>query len=415
MATEFTIDPVVQKRATRFVLMAVFISSAGFGIIMPALPQLIQQLEGVTLSEATKTGAWIGATYAIFQFLLGPTMGNLGDRFGRRPVFLIALSGFAIDFLLMGLAPSVVWLFIGRGIAGALGAIFGPANATMADISSAENRAASFGKVGAAFGLGFIFGPAVGGFLGDYSARLPFFVASGLAFGVFLYGYFTFPETMAPERRRPFEWRRANPLGALMSLSKQRSVLPIAVIYFLWVSAVNVYPASWSYFSPAQFGWGPKMVGLSLTLVGISMVVFQALVLGKVVARFGERRTVQIAMVYGAFSFLLTALISNGWVILAFTLTNGVQGMAMPSINAMMSRRLPPDQQGELQGFNGSLAALSILFAQIIYNNILAYFTSETTPIHFPGAPFLIASAMALISLIALSLLPKAQSDDVKA
>jgi MFS transporter, DHA1 family, tetracycline resistance protein len=415
MATEFTIDPVVQKRATRFVLMAVFISSAGFGIIMPALPQLIQQLEGVTLSEATKTGAWIGATYAIFQFLLGPTMGNFGDRFGRRPVFLIALSGFAIDFVLMGLAPSVVWLFIGRGIAGALGAIFGPANATMADISSAENRAASFGKVGAAFGLGFIFGPAVGGFLGDYSARLPFFVASAMAFSVFLYGYFTFPETMAPERRRPFEWRRANPLGALMSLSKQKTLLPIAAIYFLWVSAVNIYPAAWSYFAPAQFGWGTKMVGLSLTLVGISMVVFQALVLGKVVARFGERRTTQIAMVYGTFAFLLTALISNGWVILAFTLTNGVQGMAMPSINAMMSRRLPPDQQGELQGFNGSLAALSILFAQIIYNNVLAYFTSVTTPIHFPGAPFLIASAMALISLIALSLLPKAQSDDVKA
>jgi MFS transporter, DHA1 family, tetracycline resistance protein len=415
MATEFTIDPVVQKRATRFVLMAVFISSAGFGIIMPALPQLIQQLEGVTLSEATKTGAWIGATYAIFQFLLGPTMGNFGDRFGRRPVFLIALSGFAIDFVLMGLAPSVVWLFIGRGIAGALGAIFGPANATMADISSAENRAASFGKVGAAFGLGFIFGPAVGGFLGDYSARLPFFVASAMAFSVFLYGYFTFPETMAPERRRPFEWRRANPLGALMSLSKQKTLLPIAAIYFLWVSAVNIYPAAWSYFAPAQFGWGTKMVGLSLTLVGISMVVFQALVLGKVVARFGERRTTQIAMVYGAFSFLLTALVTNGWVILAFTLTNGFQGMAMPAINAMMSRRLPPDQQGELQGFNGSLAALSILFAQIIYNNVLAYFTSETTPIHFPGAPFLIASAMALISLIALSLLPKAQSDDVKA
>jgi MFS transporter, DHA1 family, tetracycline resistance protein len=415
MATEFTIDPVVQKRATRFVLMAVFISSAGFGIIMPALPQLIQQLEGVTLSEATKTGAWIGATYAIFQFLLGPTMGNFGDRFGRRPVFLIALSGFAIDFVLMGLAPSVVWLFIGRGIAGALGAIFGPANATMADISSAENRAASFGKVGAAFGLGFIFGPAVGGFLGDYSARLPFFVASAMAFSVFLYGYFTFPETMTPERRRPFEWRRANPLGALMSLSKQKTLLPIAAIYFLWVSAVNIYPAAWSYFAPAQFGWGTKMVGLSLTLVGISMVVFQALVLGKVVARFGERRTVQIAMVYGAFSFLLTALVTNGWVILAFTLTNGVQGMAMPAINAMMSRRLPPDQQGELQGFNGSLAALSILFAQIIYNNVLAYFTSVTTPIHFPGAPFLIASAMALISLIALSLLPKAQSDDVKA
>ena len=408
-----TTQPNIEKRATRFVLMAVFISSAGFGIIMPALPHLIQQLDGVTLSQATKTGAWIGATYAIFQFLFGPTMGNLGDRFGRRPVFLIALSGFAIDFALMGLAPSVAWLFVGRGIAGALGAIFGPANATMADISSAENRAASFGKVGAAFGLGFIFGPALGGVLGDISTHLPFFVASAMAFAVFVYGYFAFPETMSVERRRPFEWKRANPLGALISLSKQKSLLPIAAIYFVWVSAVNVYPASWAFYAPAQFGWGPKMVGLSLTLVGISMVISQAAILGKVVARFGERRTAQMAMAYGALAFLLNALVSNGWIILALTLTNGFQGMAMPAINAMMSRRIPPDQQGELQGFNGSLAALSILFAQVVYNNALAYFTSGATPIYFPGVPFLIATFIAVIALAALTLLPRAKSDDV--
>ncbi len=402
-------DTAVQKRAMRFVLMAVFVSSAGFGIIIPALPHLIQQLESTSLSQATKTGAWIGATYAIFQFLLGPAMGNLGDRFGRRPVFLISLSGFAIDFVLMGLAPSVVWLFVGRGIAGALGAIFGPANAAMADISSAENRAASFGKVGAAFGLGFIFGPALGGFLGDYSTRLPFFVASAMAFAVFLYGYFTFPETMAPERRRPFVWHRANPLGAIVSLSKQKSLLPIAGIYFVWLSAVNVYPAAWSYYAPAQFGWGTKMVGLSLTLVGISMVVFQAFILGKVVARYGERRTAQISMAYGVFAFVVNALITNGYALLVFILANGIQGMAMPSINAMMSRRLPPDRQGELQGFNGSLAALSILFAQIVYNNVLAHFTSAATPVHFPGAPFLISAVLALGSLIAITLLPRAQ------
>ena len=403
-------DPILQKRATRFVLMAVFISSAGFGIIMPALPNLIMQLDDVSLSQATKTGAWIGATYAIFQFLLGPTMGNLGDRFGRRPVFLISLSGFAIDFLLMGLAPSVAWLFVGRGIAGALGAIFGPANATMADISTAENRAASFGKVGAAFGLGFIFGPAAGGFLGDISTRLPFYVASFMAFAVFLYGYFTFPETMAKDRSRPFEWQRANPLGALLSLRKQRNLLPIAAIYFVWLTAVNVYPASWSFYAPAQFGWGTKMVGLSLTLVGISMVIFQAVILGKVVTRFGERRTAQMALAYGIFAFLLNALITNGWVVLAFTLTNGFQGMGMPAINAMMSRRMPPDQQGELQGFNGSLAALSIMFAQIVYNNVLSYFTSNATSIHFPGAPFMIAAGIAFIALLALSVLPRAQN-----
>ncbi len=408
-------DPVLFKRASRFVLMSVFISSAGFGIIMPALPQLIQQLEGVTLSEATKIGAWIGATYAIFQFLLGPLMGNLGDSFGRRPVFLISLSGFAIDFALMGMAPSVAWLFVGRAVAGALGAIFGPANAVMADVSTAETRAASFGKVGAAFGLGFIFGPAVGGFLGDLSTRLPFFVASAMAVTVFVYGYFAFPETMAVEQRRPFSWRRANPVGALVNLGKHKSLLPMAAVYFVWTSAINVYPASWSFFAPAQFGWGPKMVGLSLTLVGISMVIFQAVVLGKVVARFGERRTAQIAMVYGIIVFLINAFVTNGWIVLAFTLMNGLSGLAMPSINAMLSRRLPLDQQGELQGFNGSLAALSILFAQIVYNSVLSFFTSDAAPMRFAGSPFLIAAIMAIIALVSLTSLSRVQSEPQRA
>jgi MFS transporter, DHA1 family, tetracycline resistance protein len=411
MTSQTITDPAMQKRATRFVLMAVFVSAAGFGIIMPALPTLIRELEGVSLSDATRTGAWIGATYAIFQFLLGPMMGNLGDRFGRRPVFLISLSGFAIDFIMMGLAPSIIWLFIGRGIAGALGAIFGPANAAMADISTAETRAASFGKVGAAFGLGFIFGPAIGGFIGDINTRLPFFIAAAMAFSVFLYGYFAFPETMAKERRRPFEWKRANPLGALVSLSKQKSLLPIAAIYFLWLSAVNVYPASWAYYAPAQFGWSPKMVGISLAIVGISMVIFQARILGKFVARFGERLTAQCAMGFGILAFLLNAFVTNGWFIMAFSLANGFQGMAMPSINAMMSRRLPPEQQGELQGFNGSMAALSILMAQIVYNNALAHFTSNETPIHFPGVPFIISAGFAGLALIALTLLPKAKPE----
>ncbi len=411
MTTQAMIDPILQKRATRFVLMAVFVSAAGFGIIMPSLPSLIMELEGITLSEATRMGAWIGGAYAICQFLFGPVMGNLGDRFGRRPVFLISLAGFGIDFLLMGWAPSIIWLFIGRAIAGALGAIFGPANATMADISSAETRAASFGKVGAAFGLGFIFGPAIGGLLGDMNTRLPFFVASGLAFATFIYGYFAFPETMDASRRRPFEWRRANPLGALLSLGKHKSLLPMALIYFLWTTAINIFPASWSYFAPARFGWSPKMIGLSLTLVGISMVVFQFFVIGKVVARFGERKTAAMGMSYGLLLFGAYIFISNGFVALFMSLFNGFSGIAMPAINAMMSRRLPPEQQGELQGFNGSMAALSILFAQIVYNNILAYFTSDATDNHFVGAPFVVATFFAGLALVALLLLPKAKQE----
>jgi MFS transporter, DHA1 family, tetracycline resistance protein len=401
------IDEAAQKRAMRFVLLTVFIYSVGFGIIMPVLPELIMELEGVNLSEAARLGAWVGASYAVFQFLLGPMIGNLGDRFGRRPVFLFSLAGFGLDFLLMGLAPSIVWLFIGRSIAGGLGAIFGPANAAMADMSSSQNRAASFGKVNAAFGIGFIIGPALGGLIADYGIRLPFFIAGGLAIANCIYGYFVFPETMAPERRRAFELKRANPFGALASLSKIEGILPIAMIYFLWVCATNVYPASWSFFAQAQYGWDSKMVGISLTVVGISIALFQTLIIGRAVEKFGERLTAIIGIVSGISLFVVYSFLTNGAVALVLTLFNGLSGMAMPAINAMMSMRAPPDQQGELQGLNGSLSALAFLTAQLLYNNSLAYFTRPGASPQFPGAPFLIAAIIALVALAGLVMLAR--------
>jgi DHA1 family tetracycline resistance protein-like MFS transporter len=402
-----TLDQKAMTRAQRFVLLTVFIYSVGFGIIMPVLPELIQKLANVGLAEATRMGAWIGASYAIFQFLMGPMVGNLGDRFGRRPVFLFSLAGFGADFLLMGLAPSIFWLFVGRSIAGGLGAIFGPANAAMADMSTAENRAASFGKVGAAFGLGFILGPALGGFLADFGTRTPFFVAAALAFANCLYGYFVFPETMAPERRRPFEWKRANPFGALASIGKIQGILPITLIYFLWAFATNVYPASYTFFAPAQFGWDTKMVGISLTIVGLSMAFFQSFVIAKAVKKLGERTTAIVGISFGGAMFIVVAFLTNGTVALVLMFINGVSGMAMPALNAMMSQRTPPDQQGELQGLNGSLSALSFLFAQLVFNNVLAHFTGAEAPVYFPGAPFLIAASIAFLAVIALLLLPK--------
>jgi MFS transporter, DHA1 family, tetracycline resistance protein len=400
-------DPIVQKRAKRFVLLTVFIYSVGFGIIMPVLPDLIGELSGVGLAEATRLGAWIGAAYGIFQFLLGPMVGNLGDRFGRRPVFLISLFGFGADFLLMGLAPSIIWLFIGRSIAGGFGAIFGPANAAMADMSSTEDRAASFGKVGAAFGLGFIVGPALGGVLGDFGTRLPFLVAAGLAFANGIYGYFVFPETMPKERQRPFEWRRANPLGALASLGKIKGILPIAFIYFVWICAINVYPASWAFFAPAQFGWDSKMVGISLTLVGVSMVTFQTFIIGRTVKKFGERGTAMIGMAFGIVSFVITAFLTSGTIALMMNVLNGFSGMAMPAINAMMSMRTPANQQGELQGVTGSMSALAFLTAQLVYNNTLATFTAGNASMYFPGAPFLISAGLGAFALFSLLLLPR--------
>jgi MFS transporter, DHA1 family, tetracycline resistance protein len=405
-------DLLTKKRAQRFVLLTVFIYSIGFGIIMPVLPDLIMELEGVTLSEATALGAWVGASYAIFQFLMGPLIGNLGDRFGRRPVFLFSLAGFGLDFLLMGLAPSIIWLFVGRSIAGGLGAIFGPANAAMADMSDAKDRAASFGKVNAAFGFGFILGPALGGLIADYGTRLPFFIAGGLALANCLYGYFAFPETMPKEGRRAFETKRANPFGALASLGKVQGVLPIAFIYFIWLCATNVYPASWSFFAPAQYGWDSKMVGISLTIVGVSIALFQTFVIGKAVKRFGERKTAIIGIVAGGLLFLAYAFVTNGTVALALIIFNGLSGMAMPAINAMMSMRIPPDQQGELQGLNGSLSALAFLTAQLLFNNALAYFTRPDAPVQFAGAPFLIAAAIALVALIALLNLARRPTPD---
>jgi DHA1 family tetracycline resistance protein-like MFS transporter len=400
-------DPALQKRARRFVLLTVFIYSVGFGIIMPVLPDLIRELTNVSLSEATRIGAWIGAAYGIFQFLLGPLMGNLGDRFGRRPVFLVSLFGFGADFLLMGLAPSIIWLFVGRSIAGGFGAIFGPANAAMADMSAAEDRAASFGKVGAAFGLGFIMGPALGGLLAEYGTRLPFFVAGGLAFANGIYGYFVFPETMGEERRRPFEWRRANPLGALASLRKIKGILPVAFVYFVWVCSINIYPASWAFFARAQFGWDSKMTGVSLTLVGVSMVLFQTFIIGRAVKRFGERGTALIGMGFGIASYLIVAFLTNGTVALLLNVINGFSGMAMPAVNAMMSMRTPPNQQGELQGLTGSMSALAFLLAQLGYNNALAFFTSPAAPFYFPGAPFIMAACFGAIALSALLLVAR--------
>jgi MFS transporter, DHA1 family, tetracycline resistance protein len=421
-----------KQRAMRFVLITVFIYSAGFGIIMPALPDLIRSLSNISLSDATRIGAWIGATYALFQFAMGPLVGNLGDRFGRRPVFLVSLFAYGLDFLLMGMATSIVWLFIGRGIAGGLGAMFGPANAAMADLSDANERAASFGKVGAAFGIGFILGPAIGGILasqaillnifatiglpefGSYAARhstrLPFFVAASMAFANFAYGWFAFPETMPKERQRPFEWRRANPLGALLSLGKVRSVLPIAAVCFLWAFASQIYPASWTFFAQAQYGWGTGLVGVSLALSGLSMAFFQAVAIGRLVKRFGERLTAQLAIAFGLAGFLVVAFQTSGVFAMLICLNMGVQGMAMPAMNALMSRRIPPDQQGELQGFNGSLYALAFLLSQLIFNFTLAYFTSDNAPFRFPGAPFIIAAIFAATALLALTLSPRASA-----
>jgi len=412
-ASDYTaaMDAAKAKHATRFVLGTIFIYAVGFGIIMPVLPQLVVELGDVTLPEATRIGGWLILTYAIFQFVFGPIIGNLSDRFGRRPVLLFSLAGFSIDYAVMGFAPTLGWLFLGRAVAGTFGAAFSTAYAAMADIYDEKDRARGFGLIGAAFGTGFIVGPAIGGIIGEFGTRLPFFVASGLGAANLLYGFFAFPETLARENRRPFRITRANPLGALLKLRLMPGVLPIALIYLFWMTAQNIYPTTWAYFTQIRFEWSLGMVGLSLAWSGAIMALVQALAVGPMVKRYGERRNAIIGIALSAIAFALYAVNPYGWAIFVIMAATALAALGGPALSAMMSRRVAANMQGELQGFLGSLTALSAIAAPLLFNPSLAYFSSASAPVYFPGAAFAIASAFAVTALVILILTRRAEPE----
>ncbi len=388
-------------------MLVVLTYAIGFGVIMPVLPELVMELSNRPLAEATAIGGGLAATYAIFQFACSPAIGNLGDRFGRRPVVLIALAGFAVDYAVMAFAPDIFWLFVGRAIAGGLGAVFAPAQAIMADITPRAERASAFGLLGAAFGIGFIIGPALGGLIGELGTRAPFFVAAGLAGVTFLYGLLRFQETLPKERRRPFQWRRANPLGAILSLRSVAGLWPLAGAYLCWISAVNIYPVAWAWFASARFEWGPGMIGLSLVLTGLSMAFYQARIIGPLTARAGPVKAIRIGLAGAIAGFLFYMINPIGWLVLPVGLLLGIQGIIQPSLSALLSGAVDDDQQGELLGFNASLAALAAIIAPLAYNPLLAYFTSPQAPVHFSGAPFVLAALFACTAFVLISLRAK--------
>lgn len=393
-----------EGNATIFIVATILIDAIGFGIIIPVLPRLVMEVGGLGLADATRMGGWLATVYALMQFLCGPLAGNLGDRFGRRPVLLLALAGLSIDYVLMGFAPTLAWLFAGRLIAGVFGASFSPATAALADITPPAERAKRFGLVGASFGIGFIVGPALGGVLGEFGHRVPFYAAAACSAANFLFGAFFFPETLAPENRRPFNLARANPIGALLAARKLRGVLGLAGILLLWNIASMVYPATWAFFAIAQYGWSNGMIGLSLAMAGVSMAVVQATVLGRVIARFRERRTAMIGVTVAALGYLGYALVPFAWFGLIVVVLTALQALVQPSITALMSQHAPADAQGEMQGFIGSLNAVGAIAAPLLLNPALAYFTSPGAPVYFPGAAFIIASAFAFAALLSLML-----------
>lgn len=386
----------------RFILATIVIDAIGFGIVLPVLPQLVMTVSHAGLSEATLIGGWLGLSYAAMQFLFGPLVGNLGDRFGRRPVLLGALAGLTLDYLLLGFAPSLAWLFAGRLIAGLCGASWGPASAAIADIAPPEDRARLFGLVGAAFGIGFIIGPAIGGLLGELNPRAPFWVAAGLAGANCIYGYFFFPETLAAANRRPFTLARANPFGALMALRRLPGVLGLTGVYFVWAIASMVYPSTWSFYALAAFDWSVGTIGASLAWVGILMALMQVFVLRHVLARLGEDGALKFGLVVAILVFAAFAVVRDGRLAFVVLTLSALHATVQPSIMALMSRRVPADAQGELQGFTGSVAALAAMLAPMLLSWPLAYFTSPRAPVYFPGAGFAVASFAAVVALASL-------------
>ncbi|MET0285661.1 MAG: TCR/Tet family MFS transporter [Polyangiales bacterium] len=387
-----------------FVLLTVLIDTIGFGIIMPVSPQLIMEIAGVELADAARLGGHLLVVFAALQFLSGPILGNLSDRYGRRPVLLVSLIAFSLNYALMGFAQSLTWLFIGRALTGIAGAVYAPASAYVADVTPPDKRAANFGLIGAMFGLGFIVGPALGGLLGKFGPRAPFFAAAGLAALNFLYGVIVLPESLPKERQRAFDIRRANPLGTLVSLRSAPHVLGFALVAFVWQLAFHVYPATWSFFAIAKFQLEPLEIGGTLALSGISMTVVQGFLTGRIVARIGEKRTAPIGFLVGATAFLAYAFMTQKWMLYPVLALGGMQSVAMPSLNALMSRALGPERQGELSGAMASIMGLSSIIGPYVLTQTMAYYSSPSAPLYFPGAAFVLASLCALLCLLLFEL-----------
>jgi DHA1 family tetracycline resistance protein-like MFS transporter len=387
-----------RKAALGFIFVTLLIDVTGFGIIIPVLPKLISELIHGNLSQASVIGGWLTFAYAIMQFLFAPVLGNLSDRFGRRPVLLFSLLGFGVDYIFLAFAPSIAWLFVGRTIAGITGASFTTASAYIADISTPENRAQNFGMVGAAFGLGFIIGPVLGGLLGQYGSRVPFMAAAGLSLLNALYGYFVLPESLSSENRRPFQLKRANPVGALLQLKKYPAISGLVISLILLYTANNGMQSTWSYYGMEKFKWNEAMVGYSLGFVGLMTALVQTVVIRWTIPKLGAEKSLYVGFIMYAIGLFLFAFALNGWQMFVFIIPYSLGGIAGPALQSIMSGFVPANEQGELQGALTSLMSATTIFAPVMMTSLFAYFTSTKTPFLFPGAPFFVGAVLILVS-----------------
>jgi MFS transporter, DHA1 family, tetracycline resistance protein len=388
------------RHALIFVTSTVLIDMIGYGLIIPVLPTLLVRLTGRPVDAVALDGGWLAFAYALVQFVCAPILGNLSDRFGRRPVLLTAIAAFGVDYVITGLAPSVGWLFAGRLIAGMSGASYTPAYAYVADITPPEKRAQSFGLISAAFGAGFILGPTIGGLLGTLGPRAPFFAAAALSLVNVVYGWFVLPESLPPERRRPFDLRRANPLGTLVHVRRHPGVGGVLAALALWMIAHQVMPATWAFYTQYRFHWSTAMIGVSLAIAGTIMVVSPALLLPRVVQRLGERRTALLGIVVACAGYVGYGLATTSWAMFAWLPTWLFGAMVMPSTNGLLSRRVPADAQGELQGAIACLFSLSSIVGPPLMAYLFSTFASPDAPAHLPGAAFFAAALLAGVAWI---------------
>lgn len=383
-----------------FILTTVVIDAMGIGLIMPIMPGLIVEVQGGSLADAALWGGILATSFAVMQFLFSPVLGNLSDAYGRRPVLLVSLFVMALDYVVMALAGSLWLLLLGRLVGGVTAATNATAGAYMADVSKPTEKAANFGLLGAAFGVGFVLGPLIGGLLGEFGTRAPFYAAAILVALNFTLGWFVMNETVTDKTRRAFDWRRAHPFGAFRAMARIPGIQRLLWVYFLYSVAIYVYPAIWAYFTEERFNWSPQTIGLSLGVFGLTMAFVQGGLLRHVVHRFGERNTVIYGQLFDFLGFGVLAFITSGTLALIMTPISALGAMVTPALQAIMSKSVADDQQGELQGVMTAVHALSMIVSPLLMASVFAQFSRDGAPIYLPGAPFLLALVLMLIGLV---------------
>ncbi len=388
-----------RKAAVGFIFVTVLIDVMGFGIIIPIVPDLIKELADMSTSEAAFYGGLLTTTYALMQLIFAPVLGGLSDKFGRRPLLLISLLGLGLDYIVIIFAPNLAWFFLARIISGICGSSFTVANAYIADISTSDQRAKNFGLIGAAFGLGFILGPILGGYLGEIGIRVPFIATAAMTLLNWLYGYFVVPESLAQENRREFNWKRANPIGTLRSIASHKVIVPLLISFFIVYVAGHATQSNWSFFGQEKFGWTPSQIGLSLSFVGIMVAFVQGFVVPRVVAKWGEVAAVYIGFTFNTVGSLLFGILTEGWMVYLVIIPFAFSGLAGPALQSIMAGQTTKDAQGELQGGLTQVITLTNIVGPLLMTGIFRYFTNPENDIYFPGAPFILASGLVLISI----------------